>query len=74
MWRPKNWNAIEIAKPLKEAEPSARWVSQLDVNLVEAGADAMHKADVDFIRIFHPEAYFRIQASMTKEQFEAWEK
>lgn len=40
MHRPKGWDATEIAKPIKKGEQQGTWVSQLDVELVEAGADA----------------------------------
>jgi len=65
-WRPGNWDKI------KPTSPYLDWGGESFNEGAEAGADAMHKADVDFIRIFYPETYFRIQASMPKEQFEAW--
>lgn len=44
-WRPKTgWDTFAIAKLIKEQEPTGRFVSQLDVDLVEAGADAILKA------------------------------
>lgn len=49
-WSKKGWNPIEIARPIKEREPSERWVSQLDVELVEAGAAAMHRADIEWLK------------------------
>lgn len=40
--RPLDWDAIEIAKTVEGR--SFKGVSQLDVDLIEAGADAMLKA------------------------------
>jgi hypothetical protein len=68
-WRPGNWKKKAYPYqgiPVHKAGAIARWEEAHEI-----GADAMHKADVDFLRIFYPSLYFQIQASMTKEQFEA---
>lgn len=65
MWRPKKgWDAIEIATPLKNAEPSGKWVSELDIELVEAGADAMLEGlKQDGIHIFHTDGWRQLNRS-----------
>jgi len=61
MWRPGNWEGAE-------------GLGKKGAKIYEAGADAMHKADVNFIRLFHSEVYFLLQERMGTEEFEAWIK
>ena len=70
-WRPGNWE--EKVEKAEEEDPTLFGPCE-SRKIFEAGADAMHKADVELLRIFYPECYFHLQASLTKEQFEAWAK
>lgn len=48
MWRHKDWYPIEIAMGVEGR--MFRGVSELDVALIEAGADAMHQADIEWLK------------------------
>ena len=69
-WRASNWEDVskevidELVKTLGLYHPDD----------FEAGADAMHKSEVEFLRVFHPGAYQQIQFSMNDEEWEAWTK
>ncbi|MBA7713209.1 hypothetical protein ES703_122209 [subsurface metagenome] len=55
MWRPENWDAIETAKTVEGR--SFQGVSQLDVDLIEAGATAYAKALIKEGIRFEPGVY-----------------
>ncbi len=64
--RPEGFNSEEIVDRILVGRfNTGKTASQA---LVEAGADAMHKADLEFLREF-PDVIQRMQASMTKQQW-----
>lgn len=56
--RPKEWY---LQRPV-------RYGTQAEKDIFEAGADAMHKADLEFLREF-PDLVRVMQAHMTKQQW-----
>lgn len=68
-WRPRDWPQI-----LEKIDKEHSLDRFRDKDLVEAGADAMHQADIEFIRLLHPGAYQQIKFSMNVEEWAAWTK
>ena len=67
MWRPENW--LEY---FGEVNRRLGGFTGREDEICEAGADAMHKADVDFIKSLGDDVLFLIKSRLKKEDYEAF--